>query len=66
MQYQQSHPDLEFRKSSYSTARGENCVEVADFAGGSAVRDTQNREAGMLAFPGTEWSALLSGVRTGE
>ncbi|WP_431872744.1 DUF397 domain-containing protein [Nocardiopsis eucommiae] len=48
-----------FRKSSFSGARTENCVEVADAPGMSAVRDTQNRELGTLTFPSHEWSALL-------
>ncbi|MFJ9556315.1 DUF397 domain-containing protein [Nocardiopsis sp. NPDC101807] len=63
----QSHLDptsLKFRKSSYSGARTENCVEVAELPAGAAVRDTQNRELGHLEFGGTEWSALLAGVRT--
>ncbi|MFE1170670.1 DUF397 domain-containing protein [Nocardiopsis sp. NPDC058789] len=48
-----------FRKSSFSGARTENCVEVADAPGMSAVRDTQNRDLGTLTFPSHEWSALL-------
>jgi hypothetical protein len=52
--------ELIFRKSSYSTAKGENCVEVADLAEGAAVRDTQNREAGHLSFPAGEWRAFLA------
>lgn len=58
--------DLKFRKSSYSQGRTENCVEVADLPAGegAAVRDTQNRELGMLAFPSAEWSALLETVRS--
>ncbi len=56
-------PDLEFRKSSYSSARQENCVEVAGAPSGAAVRDTQNREAGHLAYPSTEWVALLGAAR---
>lgn len=58
-----SSTQLLFRKSSYS-GRGDNCVEVADFHGGSAVRDTQNREQGHLAFASTEWQALLGTVRS--
>ncbi|HJE59730.1 MAG TPA: DUF397 domain-containing protein [Nocardiopsis listeri] len=54
-----SQIDLNFRKSSYSQGRTENCVEVADLPDGSAVRDTQNREAGHLIFPSSEWTALL-------
>lgn len=51
-----------FRKSSYSGARTENCVEVADFPAGTAVRDTQNRRYGHLEFPAQEWVALLKTV----
>ena len=59
-----SHTDLLFRKSSYSQGRTENCVEVAELHdGGSAVRDTQNRELGHLEFAAAEWSALLETLR---
>lgn len=54
---------LNFRKSSYSGS-GNNCVEIANVPGASAVRDTQNRQAGHLLFPGTEWTALLTTTRT--
>ncbi|MEV2274367.1 DUF397 domain-containing protein [Nocardiopsis sp. NPDC049922] len=59
----QSH-DLTFRKSSYSQGRTENCVEVADFPGGAAVRDTRHRELGHLEVPAAEWVALLGGLRS--
>ena len=52
-----------WRKSSYSSSHGQNCVEVADLPSAAAVRDTQNRKAGHLAFGATEWSALLDAVR---
>lgn len=58
----QPHTELIFHKSSYSQGRTENCVEVAEGAT-TAVRDTQNRELGMLTFPGVEWSALIDAVR---
>lgn len=58
--------DLFFRKSSYSQPQGGNCVEVADLPGASAVRDTQNRQAGHLLFPGAEWTALLSSTRNDQ
>lgn len=54
--------DLKFRKSSYSSTAQE-CVEVADLPGAAAVRDTQNRRAGHLLFPGTEWDAFLTAAR---
>ncbi|WP_285729711.1 DUF397 domain-containing protein [Nocardiopsis sp. ATB16-24] len=52
-----------WRKSSYSSSHGQNCVEVADLPNGAAVRDTQHRESGHLTFPGAEWSALLGTIR---
>ncbi|WP_047871412.1 DUF397 domain-containing protein [Nocardiopsis sp. RV163] len=56
------HSSLEFRKSSYS-ANEAACVEVADAPGMSAVRDTQNRALGVLAFPAAEWQALIDTAR---
>lgn len=58
-----SSTQLNFRKSSFSSTN-RDCVEVADFQGGSAVRDTQNRDAGHFAFASQEWVALLSTART--
>lgn len=55
--------NLRFQKSSYSSGRQENCVEVSGVPTGAAVRDTQNREAGHLAFDSAEWSALLATAR---
>ncbi|MFE1104161.1 DUF397 domain-containing protein [Nocardiopsis alba] len=51
---------LNFRKSSYSGGQTQDCVEVADAPGMSAVRDTKHREEGHLPFPSTEWAAFLS------
>ncbi|WP_081536491.1 DUF397 domain-containing protein [Nocardiopsis alba] len=53
---------LTFRKSSYSDRN--NCVEVADLPGGSAMRDSQNPTDGHLEISAAEWSALLAGVRS--
>ncbi|SIO87673.1 DUF397 domain-containing protein [Nocardiopsis sp. JB363] len=50
--------NLEFRKSSYSSG-AHNCVEVADWPTGAAVRDTQNRELDALIYNQTEWNAFL-------
>ena len=52
-----------WRKSSYSSARQENCVEIADLLDGAAVRDTQSRETGHLFYPSAEWVALLGAAR---
>ncbi|WP_435111006.1 DUF397 domain-containing protein [Nocardiopsis synnemataformans] len=56
------YSSLEFRKSSYS-ANEAACVEVADAPGVSVIRDTQNRDAGILAFPAAEWRALINTAR---
>ena len=53
----------QWRKSSYSNPDGPQCVEVADLPGRTAVRDTQHREHGYLAFQSTEWSSLLNTLK---
>lgn len=60
-----SSTPLRFRKSSYSST-SRDCVEVADVPGMSAVRDTQNTEAGHLEFPRVEWAALLYAARADQ
>ncbi|MFD6094870.1 DUF397 domain-containing protein [Nocardiopsis flavescens] len=60
---QPADQDFVFRKASYSTAHGQDCVEVGDLPGVSAVRDTQNRSLGTLVFPSSEWSGLLSAAK---
>lgn len=57
-----SPTELNFRKSSYS-GRGDNCVEIAGLPVGAAMRDTQNRQLGHLAFSSPEWVALLRTTR---
>lgn len=57
---------LTFRKSSYSSATQENCVEVADAPGEAAVRDSQHPEHGHIAFSATEWDAFLAEVKAGR
>ncbi|TQN27760.1 uncharacterized protein DUF397 [Haloactinospora alba] len=50
-----------WHKSSYSRADS-NCVEIAEGTT-TAIRDTQNRQAGHLSFPASEWKAFLTEVR---
>jgi hypothetical protein len=62
------HPDLSdaaWHKSSLSST-GASCVEVAIGKSVIAVRDTKDREAGMLMFTPDEWQAFIGGVRLGE
>jgi hypothetical protein len=52
-------------KSSYSSDDG-NCVEVAELAGGTAVRDSKDPAGTVLGVSAVAWSALLTAVRCGE
>jgi hypothetical protein len=51
----------DWRKSSHSGVRGE-CVEARATGDTVLVRDTQNRDAGRLAFSADAWRAFLAGV----
>ncbi|WP_306367734.1 DUF397 domain-containing protein [Nocardiopsis sp. CC223A] len=51
-----------WEKSSYSNGTGGNCVEARLMADQAAVRDTQNRELGHLAFESGEWAALMGAL----
>lgn len=54
-----------WRKSSYTTSNGGNCVEVASRASRVLVRDTKDRTGPMLRFaPGT-WHKFAERVKTG-
>jgi hypothetical protein len=57
--------DHEYRKSSYSTAKG-TCVEVATTADVIAVRDSKDPTAPSLLFNYHEWQAFIKGVKAGE
>ncbi|RCV53241.1 DUF397 domain-containing protein [Marinitenerispora sediminis] len=60
------HSRVRWRTSSYSAASSNNCVEVADLSGASAVRDTRNRDKATLVFAATEWRAFLAAVKRRE
>jgi hypothetical protein len=56
-----------WRTSSFSSDRGGECVEVADFDhNGCAVRDSKDPTGPALRFTATEWSAFTAGIRAGE
>lgn len=58
---------LTWHKSSYSSADGSNCVEVAELpAGGRAVRDSKNPDGPMLRYSAVEWRAFVGGVAGGR
>ncbi len=51
-----------WRKSSYS-ATNAYCVEVAVTAGAVAVRDTKDRDGGVIAFRRCKWAAFLGQLK---
>ena len=56
-----------WRKSSYSSGNGGQCVEVAaNLPGIIAVRDSKNPEGPALVFTPDEWAAFISGTKDGE
>jgi Domain of unknown function (DUF397) len=57
----------EWRKASYSSTNGGNCVEVArNLPGAVAVRDSKDPDGPALVFTPAAWDAFRSGVRRGE
>ena len=56
-----------WRKSSYSSGNGGQCVEVArNLPDIVTVRDSKNPEGPALVFTPQEWRAFLDGVRADE
>ena len=63
------HPDLShaiWRKSSYSSSTGQNCIEVAtNLSGMVAIRDSKNLDGPGLLIPDAEWRAFVRGLKAG-
>ncbi len=56
-----------WRKASYSTGNGGNCVEVArNLPGAVAVRDSKDPQGPALVFTPDEWRTFTAGVRGGD
>jgi hypothetical protein len=53
---------VDWRKSTYSTGHGGQCVEVVsdDMV---MVRDTTNRDGGTLTFSAAAWKRFLGAIR---
>jgi hypothetical protein len=58
--YDQSVP-IQWRTSSKSN--GGNCVEVAFQNGMVLIRDSKNRDAGIISVPTPEWRKFLMDVK---
>jgi len=64
------HPDLShalWRKSSYSSSTGQNCVEVAtNLPGIVTVRDSKDPNGPQLIVSACEWQTFAAGIREGH
>lgn len=57
----------EWRKSSYSSGNGGNCVEVArNLPGVVAVRDSKDPDGPALILVPTQWEGLIRCLKSGE
>jgi Domain of unknown function (DUF397) len=54
---------MEWRKSTYSTGDGGQCVETASEAGAVMVRDTTSRDGGTLVFATSVWERFTATLR---
>lgn len=50
----------DWRKSTYSSSGGDNCVEVSGDAGAVLVRDTADRGGPSLSITPGAWAAFLA------
>jgi hypothetical protein len=58
---------LIWRKSSYSSNGGGNCVEVGTgLPGAVAIRDSKRRDDGMHIIPSVAFTTLLADVKSGR
>lgn len=56
--------DLAWRKSSFSSNGGADCVEAASRNGTVVVRDTKDNGHGQVhAFTAEQWCAFLAGIK---
>jgi len=53
---------MDWRKSSFSSANGGACVEVAS-GDEIYVRDTTNRNGGAVSFTADAWGAFVTGIK---
>jgi hypothetical protein len=54
---------MEWRKSTYSTGSGGQCVTVGQLAEGIGVKDSQNWDGGTLAVSASAWASLVTRIK---
>ena len=52
-----------WRKASYSSGNGGNCVEVGQGNDAVAVRDTRDRDGVTLSVPAGAWASFTASLR---
>jgi hypothetical protein len=52
-----------WRKASYSSGNGGNCVEVGQGSVAVAVRDTQDRDGAVLTVPAEAWHRFTARLK---
>ncbi|MEV5571813.1 DUF397 domain-containing protein [Spirillospora sp. NPDC052269] len=57
---------LNWRKSSYTSSGGGQCVELAPFAPAVVVRDSKDPDGPKLMFDAAAWAAFSSEVKEGR
>lgn len=57
---------LQWYKSSFSSANGQCCMCARLDDGGMALMDSKNPDGSVLIFSHAEWQAFISGVMAGE
>jgi Domain of unknown function (DUF397) len=52
-----------WRKASYSSGNGGNCVEVGQGSDTVAVRDTKDHDGAMLSVPADAWASFTASLK---
>ncbi len=54
---------LTWRKSTYSTSNGGDCIEVSAVSDGFAVRDSKRPDGASLTFARDNWQVFIRSVK---
>lgn len=58
---------MNWRRSSYSSSNGQNCVEVArNPTGAITIRDSKNPDRGYLMLSRGEWQSFTDQIKAGH
>jgi len=58
--------NLQWYKSSFSSANGQCCMCARLDDGGMAIKDSKNPDDSILIFSRSEWQAFIGGVKLSE